>query len=245
MDLVHRLSWEPRCESDRVNRAALPSSLEQALGHRFQDEILLREALTHASYNEGRNRQNNERLEFLGDRILGLVVAEHLFKNFPEWGENELAPRLNSVVNRDSCANAARSAGIGAWLRLSPAEADQGGQEKASILADASEALVAAIYLDGGLQAARSFIETHWGAALSAVGTAVKDPKMALQELAAAQKLPPPEYIVLARSGPDHAPLFTVAARVSGLGTAEAQAGSKREAERAAAARLIEQAQRS
>lgn len=223
------------------NSLVLQAAVEQALGRAFGDEPLLQEALTHSSFHEGRGGVSNERLEFLGDRVLGLIVAEQLYRRFPHWGEDELAPRLNSVVNRQACAGAARSAGVGPALRLSPAEAEQGGRDKQGILADASEALVAAIYLEGGLAAARAFVEAHWAHELSSVASAARDAKMALQEFAAAKKLSPPHYSVSARAGPDHAPLFTICVEVAGLGRAEAQAGSKREAERAAAARLLDQ----
>lgn len=214
--------------------------LEQALGRPFSNAELLRVALTHSSFNEGRGGEDNERLEFLGDRVLGLVVAEHLYRSFPSWGEDELAPRFNSVVNKQACAKAARSAKIGQAMRLSRAEAEQGGRLKDSILADAAEAVVAALYLEGGLAAARAFIEQHWAEPLATVAQAVRDPKMALQEWAAAKHLCAPQYTVSGRSGPDHSPTFTVQVVVPGAGEAVGAGSSKREAERAAAAQLLE-----
>jgi len=219
-----------------------PPAVEQALGRPFRDLALLRQALTHSSFFEGRGGDTNERLEFLGDRVLGLIAAERLYRQFPHWGENDLAPRLNSIVNRHACAAAARSAELGPALRVSKAEADQGGREKAGILADAAEAVVAAIYLEGGLESARLFIETHWAAAFANAATTERDPKMALQEQAAASGFPPPQYEVVERTGPDHAPVFTVRVHVAGMGHAEGAGGNKRDAERAAASLLLNQA---
>lgn len=222
-----------RCERE------LRAALRAALAREFRDERLLRTALTHSSYFEGRGGETNERLEFLGDRVLGLIVAERLYRDFPGLGEDALAPRLNHVVNRASCARAAQRAGVPASLYLSPAEEQAGGRSKPTILADAAEAIAAAVYLEGGLEPARAFIEQHWSEALAEAPTVGRDPKMALQEWAAANKLPPPVYGVLDRAGPDHAPLFTIAVEV-GAHASQASAGSKREGERAAAAALLQ-----
>lgn len=220
------------------------AELEARIGWTFSRRALLDEALAHASVAEGRTGvANNERLEFLGDRVLGLVIAEHLVAADPASGEADLALRLNALVNRSACARAARSIGLGAALKLSRSEAASGGREKDTILADGCEALIAAIYLDGGLPAARAFVTRAWGDALAQGAKAERDPKTALQELAAARRKAAPVYVVTERSGPDHAPAFVVEVQVGGLGAASGVGGSKRDAERAAASALLERVQ--
>jgi ribonuclease-3 len=218
-----------------------PAALEDALGYEFRDPRLLRQALTHASAGEGRaGAVSNERLEFLGDRVLGLVIASRLIRMFPEAGEDGLAPRLNALVNKQACARAARLAGLGPALRLSAGEERAGGRDKEAILADACEAVIAAIYLDGGLPAAQAFIERWWEDAFAGVATPPQDPKTALQEWAARAHRDAPVYDLVGRSGPDHAPRFSVAVRVAGR-CAQGEGPSKREAERAAARALLVQ----
>jgi ribonuclease-3 len=219
------------------------AALEACIGWTFARRDLLVEALTHSSAAEGRpGCIDNERLEFLGDRVLGLVVAERLMTGVPAIAEADLALRLNALVNRHACARAARAVGLGAALTMSRSEEQSGGRDKDTILADACEALIAALYLEGGLDAARAFVARAWGDALDAVETAARDAKTALQEWAAARKVDPPVYAVSSRSGPDHAPVFVVRVEVQGVGTAEGVGNSKRDAERAAAAALLEKA---
>jgi ribonuclease III len=219
------------------------AALEERIGRRFKRPALLREALTHASSGDGRALiKNNERLEFLGDRVLGLIVAERLFDEYAAEGESGLAPRLNALVNKAACARAARRARLGEFLILSRSEQDGGGREKDTILADACEALIAALYLDGGLKAARVFIERFWEEEFAQVVRAPRDAKTALQEWAAATRRGMPIYRVLARTGPDHAPHFEMEAEVSGFPPARGAGGSKREAERAAALALLQAA---
>jgi ribonuclease III len=218
--------------------------LDARLGWRIAKPGLLKEALTHASALDGRERagqRDYERLEFLGDRVLGLVVAQALFERFPDLGEAGLALQLNALVNRGACARAARRAGLGADVVLSKAEAQAGGADKDTILADVCEAVIAALYLDGGMPAARGFIHRYWAPEWEAAAAAGQDPKTALQEWAAAGAKPPPRYRVAARSGPDHAPHFIVEVSVEGAGEASGAGGSKRDAERAAARALLEQ----
>ncbi|MBL8560090.1 MAG: ribonuclease III [Hyphomonadaceae bacterium] len=223
--------------------ASSKDDFETRLGRRFRKKALLREALTHSSAAEGKAAEPDyERLEFLGDRVLGLVAAEHLHAMFPDDGEDKLAARFNALVNRDACARAARRAGLGAHLVLSAAEARTGGREKDTILADACEALIAALYLDGGMKAARAFIETYWAEEFAAPGDVPRDPKTALQEWTASKKRPNPRYDVVERSGPDHAPRFVVEAVVEGLETMRGEGGSKRDAEREAARAALRQA---
>lgn len=216
--------------------------IEARLGRVFRKKALLEEALTHSSAAEGRKKKDYERLEFLGDRVLGLVVSEHLFATFASEGEDKLAPRFNALVNRDACARAARRAKLGPALILSASEARTGGREKDTILADACESVIAALYLDGGMKAARAFIETFWGDELTASGAAPRDPKTALQEWTASRKRPNPRYDVVERSGPDHAPHFIVEAVVEGMKPMRGEGGSKRDAERAAARAVLETA---
>jgi ribonuclease-3 len=192
--------------------------------------------MTHGSAHEqGRAAGGSyERLEFLGDRVLGLIVASRLYELFPGEGENGLAPRFNALVNRAACARAARRAGLGDALILSRSEREQGGQDKDAILADVCESVIAALYLDGGIEPARAFIMRFWDGEFDAVRQTPRDPKTVLQEWAAAQKRAL-TYDVVERSGPEHAPRFVVEARVDGLAPARGEGGSKRDAERAAA----------
>lgn len=223
----------------QLNKRA-QASIEQRIGRKFRRPALLQEALIHSSASEGRAvRLSNERQEFLGDRVLGLIIAERLYRDFPDAGESGLAPRLNALVNRAACARAARRARIGEALILSRSEEAGGGREKETILADACEAVIAALYLDGGLKAARQFIDRYWEEEFAAVVELPQDAKTVLQEWAAATKRGAPHYEVLTRSGPDHAPRFTVEARVQGCPPAQGEGSSKREAERAAANALL------
>lgn len=217
-------------------------ALESRLGHQFADRTVLQVALTHTSAIDGKpNAASNERLEFLGDRVLGLVIADWLYRCFPEAGEDGLAPRLNALVNRGACARAARDLALGDYVTLSPSEDTSGGRQKETILADACEAVIAAVFLDGGLAPARALIESVWADQFSAVTLAPRDPKTALQELAAAQGRPAPVYSVIAREGPDHAPRFTIEAQVAGIGRAVGEGAAKRDAEREAARALLQQ----
>jgi len=215
------------------------SPIEVRIGWTFARRELLTEALTHSSSAEGRRGAvTNERLEFLGDRVLGLVVAQRLFATYADDGESALALRLNALVNRSACAAAARRVGLGEALTLSKSEELAGGRNKETILADACEALIAALYLDGGFDAARAFIDLAWGDAFTEAAGAGRDPKTALQEWAAARKLSAPAYVLAARTGPDHAPVFVIQVTVAGR-TASGEGGSKRDAERRAALALL------
>ncbi|HWA01517.1 MAG TPA: ribonuclease III [Caulobacterales bacterium] len=225
--------------SGRKHEAAL-GALEAHLDYHFKDRALLAEALTHASALAGaaKAQRSYERLEFLGDRVLGLIVAEQLCRQFPGEGESGLAPRLNALVNRAACARAARRAELGPALRLSPSEAEQGGRDKEQILADACEAVIAALYLDGGFEPARRFVLHFWADAFEAVERLPRDAKTVLQEWAAARKRTL-TYELMQRTGPEHAPRFAVEARVEGFAPSRGEGRSKREAERAAAAAFL------
>ncbi|MEO1038017.1 MAG: ribonuclease III [Pseudomonadota bacterium] len=214
---------------------------QERIGYRFKTVALLERALTHASHGDGRSREDsNERLEFLGDRVLGLLAAERLFEMFKGLSEGGLAQRLNAIVNRDACAEAARACRLGEAIRLSPAEDRLGGREKPSILADACEAVLGALYLDGGVDAARSFFDANWADQLEGLGRRPRDAKSHLQEWAAQKGLPTPIYDTVDRYGPDHRPCFTVRVTVGGLEPAHAEGGSKQDAQRNAAQALLE-----
>jgi len=228
------------------DRADAVHTLEQRLGRAFSDPKLLERALTHASVGGGSGKvRDNEVLEFIGDRVIGLLAAERLAELHPQAPEGELAPRLNALVCRQACAGVARRMGLGPALRLSGSETKTGGRDKDSILAGACEAVMAAIYQDGGLEAARAVFLDLWSETIDALPGSPRDAKTALQEWAQGQGKPLPAYSVTSRSGPDHAPTFTVAVEVQGLAPAEAQGRSRQEAEKAAAAELLQREGRS
>ena len=204
------------------------------------DPDLLDRALTHPSAATPA-RPHYQRLEFLGDRVLNLLVAEALLHRFPDEPEGRLAPRLNELVRKETCAAIAGEIGLGAHLRLDRAESRGGGRRRVTILADAMEAVIAAVWLDGGAEAARETVLRLWGPRIDAQGSvAPQDAKTALQEWAQARGMAPPTYAMLDRSGPDHAPRFTVEARLSDGAAEAAAAPTKRAAEQAAAAALLE-----
>ena len=208
------------------------------IGHDFGDPALLVQALTHASMSSA-TRRDNQRLEFLGDRVLGLVMAQALLEHDRDASEGLLAPRFNALVRKETCADVAREVDLGAVLKLGRSEMLSGGRRKQALLGDAMEAVIAAVYLDGGFDAAREMVLRLWGGRIGQVEQDARDPKTALQEWAQARGLPPPDYRQTARSGPDHAPIFTIAARLGNGESAEATAGSKRQAEQAAAKALL------
>jgi ribonuclease-3 len=221
-------------------RAALGAA-EQRIGYRFADKALLREALTHSSATGpgGRTRRSNERLEFLGDRVLGLVIAEALFTRFPGEGEGALSQRHAGLVRRETLAEVAAELGIGDWLVLARSEEEGGGRSNPAILADALEAVIGALHLDGGLSAAAAFIGAHWEQRLAEMRGPPRDPKTILQEWAQSRGLGLPDYRVIGASGPAHAPTFEVAVALADGDSASATGGSKRAAEQAAAEQLL------
>ena len=213
-------------------------AFETRLGHGFCDPALLVEAVTHASMSSP-TRADNQRLEFLGDRVLGLVMAEALLERDPAATEGQLAPRFNALVRKETCAAVAREIDLGGVLKLGRSEMLSGGRRKEALLGDAMEAVIAAVYRDAGFEAAKETVLRLWGAHIAAVERDARDAKTALQEWAQARGMAPPDYVEVARSGPDHAPVFTIEARLPD-GTAEtAAAGSKRQAEQAAAQALL------
>jgi ribonuclease-3 len=219
------------------------TELENALAHRFTRSELLEQALTHSSLADPGGGGTNERLEFLGDRVLGLVVAEMLVERFPDEDVGPLARRHVALVRRETLAGVARSTPIAESLKLSAGEESAGGRTNDALLADGCEAVIAALYLDGGLPAAAGFIRRHWADRMErAAGKAPVDAKTALQEWAQARGLAVPVYAELAREGSAHAPQFRVSVSVSGLGIAEGTGSSKRTAEQQAAQALMIQA---
>jgi ribonuclease III len=215
------------------------ADLETRLGHRFVDDGLARRALSHiSSFSTGglEGRLGSyERLEFLGDRVLGLVVAEMLYEAFPQATEGELSIRLAALVRRETCAEVAVEWDVGPHLALGAGEAQAGGRKKATILADACESLIGAIFLDGGFLAAREAIARAWAPRMRAVLSPARDAKTLLQEWAQARSLGAPNYEEIGRSGPDHAPKFTVRVSLRGYEPEVGAASSKRAAEQAAA----------
>ncbi|WP_370400112.1 ribonuclease III [Sulfitobacter sp. JB4-11] len=217
---------------------------EARIGHAFADPALLVRAVTHASMSSA-NRDDNQRLEFLGDRVLGLVMAEALLALDPKATEGQLAPRFNALVRKETCADVAREVDLGKVLKLGRSEMISGGRRKQALLGDGIEAVIAAVYLDGGFEAAKRLVLRLWGDRTQAVDEDARDAKTALQEWAQARKLPPPAYVEVSRSGPDHAPVFTIAAQLENGAEAQATAPSKRRAEQAAAASLLAELEKS
>ncbi len=214
------------------------SAFSQRLGHSFAKPETLIRAVTHSSI-VSPHRDDNQRLEFLGDRVLGLVMAEALLQADPSAPEGLLAPRYNALVRREACADVARQIDLGAVLKLGRSEMKSGGRRKEALLADAMEAVIAAIYQDGGFDAARAAILRLWGARIHNVAADARDAKTALQEWAQARGEVPPQYLEVARTGPDHQPVFTIEVRLASGPSEQATAGSKRQAEQAAAAALL------
>ncbi len=212
--------------------------LQQALGHRFADPALLRQAVTHASAAGRAGAASLERLEFLGDRVLGLALAAMLVRAFPAEAPGELARRHAALASGQALASVGRSLGLHRHLDIQPGLARDPETIPISVIEDACEALIGAIYLDAGHDAACALVARFWTPMLS--GAPPRDAKTALQEWAQARGLPPPVYRTADRKGPDHVPVFTVAARIEGFPEVAASAGSKRAAERAAAGLLLD-----
>lgn len=199
------------------------------------DPDLFVRALTHGS----RARESYERLEFLGDRVLGLIIADMLYARFPEEPEGKLSFRLNTLVARTACADVGREIGLAAHLRLGKQALDDGAYNSDNVLGDVVEALIGALWIDHGMDAARAFVEKHWSPRIGSQSRAPRHPKSELQEWAAANNRRPPVYDVVERSGPDHAPRFRVKAIIGKLAEAEAEGSSLQTAQTAAAEALL------
>jgi len=215
--------------------------LEQRIGYRFKDQTLRDAALTHISALKGaRNRAASyQRLEFLGDHVLGLVISDLLYRSFPKADEGELSRRLADLVRKETCAEIAVSIDLGAAIHLGSSEANAGARKRPAILADVCESLIGAVYLDGGYKAAEALVEKLWEVRMQATAPPQRDPKTVLQEWAQGRGLPTPIYREVARTGPDHDPVFRVAVQLPNFAPAEGSGRSKRAAEQSAAATLL------
>ena len=216
----------------------------ERIGHAFENRELLARALSHPSVNREHSR-SFQRLEFLGDRVLGLVIVEALHDGDPTASEGQLAERLNALVSGEACARVARGIGIESVLRFDPSVKVRHGGIPTSVLADAMEAVIAAVYRDGGYDAARAFVLNLWDAhAGLEIGATVPNEKAELQDWALARGMPLPTYEEISRKGPDHAPVFTIRASLANGPTAQASGTTIRSAERSAAAEILAELQR-
>ena len=217
------------------------SALEARIGHKFADKALLERALTHISALAGGNRTGSyQRLEFLGDHVLGLVISDMLYRTFAKANEGELSRRLADLVRKETCADVARAMELGPALKLGNSESHAGGRLRVTILGDACEALVGAVYLDAGYAAAEQLVSRFWKERMLKPLRPLRDPKTMLQEWAQARGLPTPAYRELARTGPHHDPKFRVAVALPDRPPAEGLGSSKRAAEQNAAAAMLE-----
>lgn len=232
---------EPSADARPLNGCALNTPIETILGHDFARPELLREAMTHRSAAHGRGRTrkgSNERMEFIGDRVLGLLIAEWLAERFPREQEGDLGRRLAVLVSQPVLADVAETIGLGETLSVAPGEAKAGVRRRATVLADALEAALGALYLDGGIERARAFVRHAWDGVMNRQEEPPKDAKTRLQEWVQARGLGLPEYAVESRVGPPHAPEFVVTVSVGGF-VGSGTAGSKRAAEQLAAHDLL------
>jgi ribonuclease-3 len=233
---------EPAVHDRQMSRRTVTCrrELETRIGYEFTDKSLLESALTHISALSGKSRSGSyQRLEFLGDHVLGLVVSDMLFRAFAKADEGELSRRLADLVRKEACAEVARKIDLGAAIRLGASEANAGGRQRTAILADVCEALVGAVFLDGGYAAAAALVEQLWGERLRTPARPLRDSKTVLQEWAQARGLPTPSYREIARTGPHHDPEFLVAVDLAEFTPAEGVGRSKRAAEQAAAAAML------
>lgn len=216
----------------------MSASFKLDIGYTFKDAKLLEMALTHASVPN--NPDNNERLEFLGDRVFGLAVAEMLYKAFPKEREGDIAKRHAALVAQPALAKVADTLQLGSQLKFSAGEAKAGGARKDTVLSGAMEALIGAIYLDGGLEPATAFVRKHWEPLVATSAAPPEDPKTKLQEWAQSKGLPLPAYREVSRSGADHSPVFEMEVTIKNHGTVSASAASKRQAEKDAAQKMLD-----
>ncbi len=223
------------------HQAQVLEALEGRLQYHFKDRAGLLRALTHRSAVPGDQvaHESYQRHEFLGDRVLALVVADMLFSAYPREEEGDLARRLNQLVRRETCAEVASDLDLGSVLRLGAGERQSGGRRKEAILGDVAEAVIAAIYLDGGFDAAKDFVLRNWKPRMESLSGPLRDSKTLLQEWAQGRGQGLPSYLIVDRSGPDHAPTFRVTVTIDGETVGEGQGKSKRDAEQAAAAEAL------
>jgi ribonuclease III len=233
---------EPPGHADPLNAPPLSTPIELIVGYEFARPELLREATTHRSAVQGKRRRragsSNERMEFIGDRVLGLLIAEWLAERFPREDEGDLGHRLGALVSQPVLATVAEEIGLGEALSVAANEARDGVRKRASVLADGLEAVLGALYLDGGLGPARDFVRRSWSNVIEEQRIPPKDPKSTLQEWMHARGIGEPAYIIASRAGPPHAPEFVVTVSAAGF-TGTGTAGSKRAAEQSAAEDLL------
>jgi ribonuclease-3 len=217
------------------------AAVESRIGHKFTDASLLATALTHVSaLKPSRKRGDSyQRLEFLGDHVLGLIVSDMLYRAFPSADEGELSKRLADLVRKESCADVAKALGLVDDIKLGAVGAGAGARLRKSVLGDICEAVIGAVFLDGGYQAAADFVERNWTERMHKLPRPLRDPKTTLQEWAQGKGLPTPVYREIERTGPHHDPQFRIAVELPGLELAEGTGGSKRAAEKAAASAMI------
>ncbi|MEL6369134.1 MAG: ribonuclease III [Pseudomonadota bacterium] len=214
-------------------------ALQSEIGYSFKDLTLLKRALTHGSLANASKIGDLERLEFLGDRVLGLLTAEELWRRYPEMEEGELAPRLNALVRKETCAKAAKAMGLDKVMRLSPHEEEAGGRNKKAILGDVCESFLGALYVDGGLPAAKLAFDLFWTPNLEALSQRHRDSKTTLQEWSQEHGRGTPKYKVINAEGPAHAPAFEVEVHINGLKPTRGEGRSKRSAQMHAAERFL------
>lgn len=224
-----------------MSRRKTSASLEQKIGHRFKDKNWLVQALTHVSaIAHGKVKVSYQRLEFLGDHVLGLVISDLLVREFPRAQEGELSQRLSDLVRKESCVKVGIELDLGAYIYFGSNEAKSGGRHKNSIIADVCEAVIGAVFVDGGYEAAAQFVEKYWRERALSSKNRLRDPKTLLQEWGQARGLPPPAYRQIERKGPDHKPIFRIAVDLPGLDAAEGEGKTKRDAQQAAATAMLE-----
>jgi ribonuclease-3 len=220
---------------------AAATAIEARIGHKFADPTLLATAFTHVSALKSTRKRGDsyQRMEFLGDHVLGLIVSDMLYRAFPNANEGELSKRLAELVRRESCADVAKSLGLVDDIKLGAVGAGAGARLRRSVLGDICEAVIGAVFLDGGYGAAAQFVERNWTERMRKPRRPLRDPKTVLQEWAQANRLPTPAYREIERTGPHHDPQFRVAVDLPGLAPAEGVGGSKRDAEKAAASAMV------
>ncbi len=231
----------PKKKRARTTTKAIMAAIEQRLGHKFADISLLTTAFTHVSaLKSSRGRCDSyQRLEFLGDHVLGLVVSDMLYRAFPQADEGELSKRLADLVRKETCIDVAKSLDLQEGVKLGAVGAGAGARLRRSVLGDICEAVIGAVYLDGGYAAAATFVEQNWLERMRKPVRPLRDPKTVLQEWAQGKGLPTPVYREVERTGPHHDPRFRVAVELPGLEASEGIGGSKRAAEKAAASAMI------
>jgi ribonuclease-3 len=238
----HKAAKKKRSKATKATAKTATAAIEARIGHKFADASLLTTAITHVSALKPQRKRGEsyQRLEFLGDHVLGLIVSDMLYRSFPDADEGELSKRLADLVRKESCADVAKALGLTDDIKLGAVGAGASARLRKSVLGDICEAVIGAVYLDGGYGAAASFVERNWTERMKKPRQPLRDPKTVLQEWAQGKGLPTPVYREVERTGPHHDPQFRVAVELPGLASAEGVGGSKRAAEKVAASVMIE-----